>query len=181
MQSWLIAKATSVVIAAIAAAIVAWYVAHRATVVTNLTNLDHWIERKTRLNVSDAIPQAIVAWLDATVGDKRSTRQIIRQIMILADPDKRKILLNELQRRVMDLGESWAKDLDEATPELKTLVNEAKQVLGSRVLAAKQPEKKAEQIQAAIAVAGSAALADHKSEPVSVSVLERMIAESQER
>ena len=181
MQSWLIAKATSVVIAVIAAAIVAWYVAHRATVVTDLTDLDHWIERKTGLNVPDAIPQAIVAWLDATAGDKRSTRQTIRQIMTLTDPNKTKTLLDELQRRVMELGESWAIELDGATPELKTMVNEGKQILGSRVLTARQPEKKAEQIQVAITIAGSAALADHKSEPITVSDMKRMIVESQER
>lgn len=202
MQEWLVGLAVGTLVSFLAARIVGWWRSNKADVSDRALSLDDWIERKFSIDLPDrwqswyhAQVAGAVAYVDATFGDAKSTRQLLRKIVALADPVKRGALLGEIERLVEVWREGWAKHIDSAGPELREVVNEAKEeiavrIVGSRVSAAKsvvpgvpdntkvpaEPE-----IRESIRAAAPGAIADHPSEPVTPKTLEQLILESKAR
>jgi hypothetical protein len=200
MQSWLTGLAIGAVVSFLAGRIVRWWKANKAGVEKSITGIDDWIERKLKVDIPDrwqarydASVAGAVAWVDNTFGDAKSTRQLLRKVVALTDPGKRAALIAEIEDLVEAWRESWAQHLEGATPDLRGMVNEAKEeiavrIVGSRVATAKAtpPPDKAPlptepEIRSAIRAAAPGVIADHSSEPVTPALLEKLLQESRAR
>ncbi len=202
MQEWLIGLTVGALVSFLAARIVTWWRSNKATVTERVMSIDEWVEKKFSVDLPDkwqtwyhAQVAGAVAYVDATFGDAKSTRQLLRKIVALADPTKRAALLKEIERLVEAWKEGWAQHLDSAVPELREVVNATKEdlaarIVGSRVSAAKSavpgvPDNTnvpAEtEIRESIRASAPGSIADHPSEPVTPKTLEQLILESKAR
>ena len=198
MQAWLTGLAVSAFIGYVAGHIVTWWKLNRATVEEKLLTVDDWIEKKTNWNIPDSWQSwyhgqvhGAVSYVDVEFGDAKTTRQLLRKVVTMFDPTKRDAVVAEIEALILKFGENWAQQLEAATPDLKTLVNETKLEIAHRIVSAKVATAKApsdttplpdsSQILADIKAAAPATIADHSNEPVTPELLARLVEESKAR
>ena len=177
MRDLIINYATSAIIATLASWLFVRWHSSEGKVIATAKSVDQWILEKTGIHTGlEAKALGVVAWVDATWGDQRSVRQLLRTILTIAkDPAKTAELMAEAKALVAKYGEDWVSGLMTATPDLQAANNAAKQALGSRVLAAKAPETPVAEVHAAIQAAAPATIADRPSVPIRSSEMQSLI------